>query len=827
VVKSYSHIRLLFIAAIPLLFTACNPTRKLKDGEYLLQKNHVINKETKIDNNDFESYIKQKPNRKIFKVFRFHLWLNNLVNEDRVKRKRILHDKKVERRNNRRIAKGKKAKKSNRQLVGEWLQEIGEPPVIYDSMLTKKSSRQLKLFLENKGYFISGVQDSVYKRRKRADVYYTIKASAPYTFDSLSYKIPDELLAYYVLADSSNTLIKSGENYDIDILQKERERITTELNNNGYYLFTKDYIYYSGDTNSGNRRVKIKLGIKNYAKKYNDYSDSIVETPHQRFYINNIYIQPDYISKKFESAPKDTLLVNDYYILHTQKLRLKNRVLLNAIFIRKGELYQLQNVEDSYKRLSELKEFKTINISFVPSHGEYLDCYIQLSPIQKQFYTIETEGTNTSGNLGIAGSFVYQNRNLFRGAEILELRIKGGFEAQKTFNDNTTQSSNIGDLSNPVNQFNTVEIGPEANLYIPRFLVPFRIRTSKRSNPKTIFTSSYTYQHRPDYTRYITNLSFAYSWRESLKKTHSVSPLVINFVKVDLKPYFQDYLETSVKDKYILNSFSDHLSTSTRYTFTFNEQNIKKTQNFSYFRINAESSGSILRSIYELANQIQPGTFAKDSLGRYKMIDVPFSHYLRFDADYRYYYNSNEINKVVFRIAAGIGIPLVNFPSLPFERSFYSGGANGIRAWQSRTLGPGSYNSHGQFTFDQFGDGQLEANIEYRFKLFKMLNGAVFLDGGNTWLRQVDSSRIGGDFQLNRFYKEIAIGSGVGLRADFGFFIIRFDIGLKIRDPQFDEDKRWVIQNLFNPEWKRLYRVNNNNSKYNFVAFNIGIGYPF
>lgn len=827
-VKKNPHIQLLLLAAIPLLFTACNPTRKLGEGEFLLQKNHIINKDTKIDDSDFESYIKQKPNRKIFKVFRFHLWLHNLVREDRVQRKRIVFDKKIEKRNNRRVAKGKKPKKKTRQLFGEWLLDIGEAPVIYDSMLMVKSSKQLQLFLENKGYFINTVTDSVSKRRKRSHVYYTIKASAPYKFDSVKYKIADELVEYYVFADTSNTLIKRGINYDVDVLQAERERITNELTNNGYYKFTKDYIYYSVDTFRGNRRVDITLGIKNYAAKYNDYSDSIVETPHRRFYINNIYIQPDFITKKQENDAirKDTMKVDDYYILHYQRLRLKNKVLLNSIFIRKGELYQSQNVEDTYKRLSELKEFKTINITFKETQGDYLDCYIQLSPILKQSFTIEAEGTNTSGNLGVAGSIVYQNRNLFRGAELFELRLKGGFQAQRSLNDNA-QSSNIGDLSNPVNQFNTVEIGPEANIYIPRFLLPFKVKTSKRSNPKTIFTSAYTYQHRPDYTRYITNLSFAYTWRESAKKTHSISPLVINFVKVDLQPYFVEYLSTSVQDLYILNSFSNHLSTSTRYTFTFSEQNIKRPVNFSYFRINMESSGNILRGVYDAVNGIRPNTFVKDELGRYKLMDVVFSQYLRFDADYRYYYNSNEINKVVFRIAAGIGIPLVNFPSLPFERSFYSGGANGIRAWQSRTLGPGSYNSQGKFTFDQFGDGQLEANIEYRFKLFKMLNGAVFLDGGNTWLRQVDSSRIGGDFQLNRFYKEIAIGSGMGLRADFGFFIIRLDMGLKVRDPQFVETRRWVIGELFDPEWKRLYRVNNNNAKYNFVTFNIGIGYPF
>jgi outer membrane protein assembly factor BamA len=208
-------------------------------------------------------------------------------------------------------------------------------------------------------------------------------------------------------------------------------------------------------------------------------------------------------------------------------------------------------------------------------------------------------------------------------------------------------------------------------------------------------------------------------------------------------------------------------------------------------------------------------------------LNIAYSQYLRCDVDYRYHYDQNEINKVVFRIAAGIGRPLANFTSLPFERSFFSGGANDIRAWQSRTLGPGSYADDGQFAFDQFGDGQLEGNIEYRFKLFKVISGALFWDAGNTWLRKPNASKPGGDFQFDRFYKEIAIGSGVGVRADFSFFIIRLDVGYKIRDPQFAESDRWVVQNTFNPEWKREYKESHNGHKYNYTVFNIGIGYPF
>ena len=819
-ITKFQHIKLLLIAASFLLFNACNPAKKIKNGECLLYKNVVINHGAKIDKADIESYIKLKPNRKILGFFRFNLWLHNLANEKKIKLRRIAYDKKIDKKNSRRIAKGKKAKKGRSQLFGEWLLNNSEPPVIYDSFLVQKSVKQIKLLLNNKGYFVSNINDSIaYKQRKKADVYYIIKASAPYTFNNINYKIPDETVKQFVLRDTSNTLLKKGNNYDVDVIQKERERITNVLNNDGYYLFTQDYIYYEVDTNIGNRKVNVTTGIKNYAKKFNESSDSIIETPHQRFFINNIYIQPDFISKNDNHEKADTLIIDDYHIIYSEKQKIKTKVLLDAIFIRKGGLYQLKNTDETYKKLSELKEFKSIKIFFVQKGNNNLDCFIQLGSVFKQSFMVETEGTNTSGNLGISGSFVFQNRNLFKGAEVLELKLKGGVTAQKILNDNSQS------ITSNARDFNTIGFGPELNLNVPRFLIPFKVKASKLSNPKTVFTSALDYQLTQYYTRTISNFSFGYTWMETKKKRHTINPFVINFVKVGLKPQFDSTLHATIENNSILYSYSNHLSTSTRYSFTYNEQDLKKQKNFSFFKLNAEASGSILRGAFNLVNAIHPNTMVKNNEGSYTILNIPFAQYLRLDVDYRYYFTPNEYNKVVFRIAGGMGKPLANYNVLPFERSFFSGGSNGIRAWQSRSLGPGSYFNKVS-SLNQFGDGQLEGNIEYRFKLFKMLNGALFMDAGNTWLRQPDINRPGGDFQFNRFYKEIAIGSGVGVRADFSFFIIRFDLGIKVRDPQFLENKRWVIQHLLDPGWKQDY-FTTNNIKYSFLSFNIGIGYPF
>jgi outer membrane protein assembly factor BamA len=523
-----------------------------------------------------------------------------------------------------------------------------------------------------------------------------------------------------------------------------------------------------------------------------------------------------------DSVNTDTLITGkngEYTIFYNKKIKYKTRILLDAIFIRKGDLYKFKNVEATYKRLSEIKVFKFINVVFKETRDGKLDCYIQLSPLLKQSLTLESEGTNTSGYLGISGSVVYQNKNLVKGAELLELKLKGGISAQPILNDQSTK--NIASNST----FNTIEIGPELNIYLPRFWLPFKVAAlSKLTTPKTVFTSGLNYQRRDDYTRLITNFSLGYTWKESSKKQHAFYPVVINFVKVELQPFFKAQLDAFSNNKYLLNTFSNHLSTSTRYSYTYNGQNLQKQKSFSFFKLNLEASGNVLRGLYNVINEVEPNTFVKDG-DSYTFLNIAYSQYVRADAEYRYYFDLHELGKVVFRVAGGIGRALANYKVLPFERSFFSGGTNGLRAWQSRTIGPGSYSEHDGL-FSYVGDGQLEANIEHRFKIFKMLNGALFVDAGNVWLRNPDSQYPGGDFQLNRFYKEIAIGTGLGLRVDFNFFVIRLDMGIKTRDPQFAENDRWVLPYLFNRQWKQDYQ-NSYDTKYHFVVFNLGIGYPF
>ncbi len=825
--RASTNTRFLSILGLFVLLAACNPTRKLADNEYLLKRNIIVDKKTEVEKAELESYIKQKPNRKILSLIRFHLWLYNLANKPKVEQKRFLKNKKIDEKNIERAAKGKKPLSKDRLFFGEWLLQIGEPPVILDSMLMEKSVSQMKLFLSNKGYFNSEVRDSVVTHHKYANVFYLLKPSVPCTIRSIHYKIDDSQMAPYIMADTANSLIKVGNKFDVDVLQKERDRITTMNKNNGYYYFTKEYIYYRADSFLNTRSIDLVMGIKKFARPFSEGSDSIVEVDHTRYYIRNIYVVPDYNPMSTNKTPTDTVHYSNFIFLLYGPLNYKPRVIADAIYISNlsEDHYQAIKTEDTYKRLTELRAFRSVNIRFTEAPGkkDMLDCYIRLSPVLKQAFLIEAEGTNTSGNLGIAGSVVYQNRNTFHGAEILEIKLKGGLEAQQPVNKSSGSNGGLGQIiSEP---FNTIQVGPEANLTVPRPVFPFSLfHYSKDANPKSTFTTAFNYQHRPDYSRWILNFSHGLTYKETATQRYTFTPLEINFVKVDPQPAFREALEQS-NDIFLINSYSDHLTPASRFTYIYNNQDIKrKHKNFSFFKGDVEYSGIGLTAINDLL-----GSEKKDGAS-YRIIDIVYSHYVRFFADYRFYKILSTHDRLVFRAAFGEGFALRNLNVLPFEKSFYGGSSNGIRAWHSRSLGPGGYVSSFGQTFDQTGDIQIESNLEYRFNLFRQLNAAFFLDGGNIWLRKPDSERPGAEFDFDNFYEQLALGGGIGARLDFGFFIIRLDLGVKLRDPQFPQGNRWVVRNIADAAWKKDYENEHGGGKekrYSFANLNLGIGYPF
>lgn len=830
--KNHKLPGLLAFVLITVFFCACNVNKHLKENEYLVEKNEVKNNGTHIDNSDLEAFVRQKPNRKILKLVRFNLWLYNQVNQEKMLKKKQernerydrINEKRVAKNNKKnaeRLAKGKpakppKLKNKDKLTFRESILEAGEAPVILDTFLTSVTTKQLQRYVFSKGYFDSKVRDSIVVdvKHKRARVYYSISKSLPYRIQTINYTVEDSSIAYFIYNDTVNTIIKRGRRYDEDVLQKERERISDAQLDNGYYYFAPEYVYYVVDTNMAGQELGLTIGIKKFAEPYSETNDSIIYVNHPRFTLNKVYVITENIKETIKNSYfQDTSVYNGFYFLYNGSLRFRQRDIAKQISVAEGQIYQQSLAEDTYKALTGLHVFKSVSIQYFKNaqYPDRLDCYIVCAPVVKQAITVETEGTNTSGNLGIAGSIVFQNKNLFRGAELIELKLKGAITAQKQFN-NTQQTG----LDNIQSSFNTYQFGPELNIFFPKPLFPFTLfyykkdEKSKRmfSQPSTYLNMSVNYQSRIEYARTISSIGYGFrfnNYKGMLQ--YEVVPLEIYVVKAQLFGSFEQDLK-NINDYFLLNSFRDHLTPLSRVSVTYNNQNTTKKRHYMYLKTTLSSSGNILRGIYNATDQ------PKDTAGRYNIYSIPFSQFVKINTDYRFYIKVRKQSKIVFRLAGGIGKPLANLNVLPYEQSFFSGGPNSVRAWRARTLGPGSYDgidSTKDARYDKIGDIQLEGNFEYRFHIFKSIYGAWFVDAGNVWFLKPHVEKPNGDFQWNRFYKEFGIGSGFGIRYDFNFFVLRLDAAFKLYDPAYKEGNRWTYD-------KRPL---------NSTILNFGIGYPF
>lgn len=762
---------ILYILFIIIILPSCISTKYIADGDYLLESYSIKYEGDRIKKEDLENYIRQNPNKTILGM-KFHLGLYNLSRNE--------------------VKDG---------FIANWLRTIGEAPVVYDEFYTKKSSSQMELYLQKKGYFNAIVNDSVEYKKKKAKVIYTVSSNEPYRVNEVNYTLEDTSLYSLINTDSGNCLLKKGELFDEDLFTQERQRIEILARNSGYYFFSKEYVFYRVDSSLNSNEVNIEIIFKKYKEDIG--GGSYIEKPHPLARINNVYIhtfyQPKLALSNFSeyAASLDTIVYNGINIVYSDAENIKSSIVTESNFIQPNDLYNLENVNRSIRNLSALHAFRLVNINFketatVDENGEkILECEILLTPSTLQSFTVEVEGTNSSGNIGAAGNLIYQHRNLFKGAENFNLRFKGALETLKE-----SYSSDFG---------NMVEVGSEMRVSIPKFILPFKSEQFiKKYNPSTTVSVAYNFQRRPDYTRTIANISFGYNWKGNKYLTHIINPIELNFVKI---PYMSDDFSTWLEGKYIFYSYQPHLISVTNYSLIYNNQKIQKNADFQYFRLNMESAGNILSSSYKLLNVDSPD-------GNYELFNTEFAQYLRGDIDFRYYSIINEHNSIVYRLFAGAGIPYGNSNALPFEKKYFSGGANGIRAWQVRNLGPGSYIEEITTTYpNKTADLKLEANIEYRFKLFWLLEGALFVDAGNIWAINSSDEREGALFTGSTFYKEIAVGTGIGTRFDFSFFIFRLDLGIKARDPILPLGQRWIIGNR---------KMTSDD-----FTVNIGIGYPF
>ena len=691
-------------------------------------------------------------------------------------------------------------------------QNIGEKPAVYDSTLSVKSLEQIRLYMQTRGFYESTVSFTTKERRHKTSVTYHIKAGEPIRMRNIAYQIDDDTIAKYVLRDTALSLIKPGGILDVNVLQDERSRISDVLKQIGYYNFRKDYIEYTVDTLIGSHNADILLEVLPVTM------ESGKTAMHRRFYVSNINVYPNYDATK-EIIDYDNYYDNmrTYYMrgigrrspitfyYQPDTFRIKPRTIAKEIFIKSGDLYDQRSVNDTYKHLTAFNVFKMVEINF-DDHTmsrDSLNCNIYLTPSKPQEFVYGIGATNSSGNIGASFTNTYRNKNIFNGAETFDLRYLMSFESQTSFNG----EQHAFDL-------NTQEYGLESRLYFPRMLAPRRLRRwTREKTPRTNISFLLNYRRRPDYTRSMINLNLNYQFADNKYMSSTVTPVRLSSIKIsNADQAFLDWLDRL----FIKDSYQDHFILGSGYSFVFNTQSAGK-RSYHYVKFNLSWAGNMLTLASRALHR------QKNENGSYDapLLHTTYAQFVKTDIDYRHYLRTIGTNVLVFRAFAGVGIPYGNINFMPFTEQYFSGGANSLRAWQIRSVGPGSFDNSGAAGINakypnMTSDMKLEANLEYRFKLFWVVEGAWFFDAGNIWSIQHDDKRVGGDFDVERFYKEIAVGSGLGLRLDFDFFLFRADFGLKLRDPSLKDGERWLAKT----DHSFLFRGSN-------WAFCLGIGYPF
>lgn len=759
--------RLAAIGLAAVLFASCNVTRMVPDDEYLLRRNKTVVDDPKFDKSELTAYYRQKENRKVFRVYPFFLATYNF------------------------------AHLGNERKWKNWLARVvGEEPVICDSVLADRTVKQFDIILRNEAYYNSSVTYEVRRKKKKAEVIYNVNLGEQIHIGSVYYTILDTVIEPLIMADTAESMLKAGLPFTLEILKSEQDRITGQVRSNGYYQFSQELVRYNVDTNNYIANVEVRVERPIVQMPNGD----LTKTNVRQFRINSVSIYPDFNqqemlrNKDLYYKNLDTLRYKSFLFLFSEKRRITPRTILKANLIEPGQLYNSDMVEQTSIHLNSLRIFRQNNISFSQTAGSdsLLDCKIQLTPSTYQNYSINLEATNTEGNLGVGGNISYQHKNLFHGAEILNVKLSGSLQRQTK-----TETTDA---------FNIIEFGAESSLETPSFVLPFRTSNwYKKTEPRTLFTIAYNYQRRPDYTRKITSFLMTYSWKSKKYFRFLISPVDLNTVRI---PERTEAFDNRIRGKYIENSYKDYFIIGSRYSIIYQNKKNSDDATFSYFRWNLDLAGNLLHSLHK-----HTGTADTVAGGFYKIVDLQYAQFVRTDVDYRHYSAMSEHSQLVFRSFAGVAVPYGNATAVPFVRQYYSGGADGIRAWNVRDLGPGTYRDTASSYPNQTADIKLEFNLEYRYTIIKNFKGAIFADAGNIWALKEDHDRPGAEFEVNKFYKQMAIGTGMGFRLDLNFAVIRLDGGIKVKNPAIEGRESWVIAH--------------NRFRFKDITWQFGIGYPF
>lgn len=769
-----------------LIITSCSSTKYLKDKETILKSNKVVidasvsKKERNIIKADLVKAARQKPNKKLFGFINIKLGFYNLAEKRRTKRLDKQKDPVITKFN-------------------KWMAEkVGEPPAVFDSLLVKVSEKNMKNLLANTGYLNATVESKYESTDRKTKVTYTAHPGKRYYVRNVYYTAEDDYVEEIITQPKyvKNTTIISKEPYDVEMLKTERDRIYDEILNQGYFTFSKGYVVMDVDSNMVGDSLDIYVRVKNPNDGY--------ETIHKKYYMGNIYFNVDQsVSRKVDLTQIDTFKRRSLEIILPKKV-IDPDAIARTIFFDTDSLYTKSWHELTLKRLNALGLFKFVNVRFEPyqiSMDEgVLDTYIKGTFNKKQSFGIDLEGnTNSQNSLGLFSNLRYTNRNTFRKADRLQLDLSGGAELQFSKTDG---------IQNPF--LNTLNLDANLKFVFPNLLLPTKDNRNLKPykyNRTTSFNIGYNFEKRLNfYTINRTSIYFTYDWFPHSKVRHSFTPMTLGLVQPNITDAFNENLD---RFPTLRRSFERQFLLGTDYTFFFNTKILNKKYNSLMLRTNVQLFGSLLYGGFS--------AFSDQTVKPYTIAKIPFSQFFRIENDLRIYHNFKRGGSLMAsRLLIGIGAPYGNSDILPYVKQFFAGGNMSMRAWRFKTLGPGSFDIstlEGNL-LDQTGDIRLEANLEYRFDIYKFIKAALFVDAGNVWLMKADSTRPGGNFDFRRFGKEIAVGAGMGIRLDFNFFVIRFDAAVPVFDP-FD---KWVIKD-FSLSKNSLYRRR--------LGYNIAIGYPF
>lgn len=756
---------------------SCSSTKHVPQGKLLLDKVkiNVTDPHRDVETNQLANYLRQNANHRVLGGLKLQLAFYNISGKDSTK------------------------------WFNRWIQRVGTPPVIYDSTLTEASAEQLHTALSNRGFMNNTVTyrvdaDSV---KRKASVNYDITLGEPYYIRSIDYDIPDESLREIILADTSRFNVRSGDLLNFNHLDEWRQGITENLRNHGYYAFNKEYITFIADTAADSRAVDLTLNSRDPYR--NDHMPYYTE--HEPFYVRDVVYVTDYDPVAMHDGlwGADTVTMSSgVKVIEGSERYLRPDVLDECNHIEPGQLYNAEAITRTYRALGRLNILKQINIDVRPL-GKVdgvlmVDTYVLLQPDKSQTVSVSLEGTNSEGDLGFGVGLDYEHRNIFKGAEVLSAKAKVSYESI---------SGNLGGLINN----NYSEYSTELGIRFPKFMAPFLKRSFKRKiQASTLFTVNFDYQARPEYTRVIAGGGWRYQWTErSRRMSHTLTLLDLSVISV---PKFNDEFFDRITNPLLRYSYQDHLIMRMGYNFYRTnkaEMNVLQMGRFQRdvftIRANAEMAGNVLYGLSHLTKQ------KADADGSYKALGIRYSQYFKADADYSMTHYFDNRQSIAFHVGAGVAVPYGNSDVLPFEKRFYSGGANSVRGWGVRTLGPGSYNSNNSLSnfIYQCGDIRFDVNLEYRAKLFWVVELGLFLDAGNIWTIKDYEDQPGGVFKFNKFYEQIAAAYGAGIRLDFKYFLVRVDMGMKAHNPASGQE-HWP---LLHPRFKR-------DSEFHF-----SVGYPF